>query len=341
MIYRMKVKETIILPKPPSLVGALTAGFDTAASKISLILFPLILDLLLWFGPHLRLTHLIDRFFDQFLAMAISANPQSVDMVKQNQEMWLLIAERLNILTALRTIPVGIPSLMASRMPAETPGAFQNVLYEIPGFGVAFALWLFISVVGMAAAAFYFSAVAKAAAPDLFDNRSILADWPRNSIQVILLAVCWLGLIIAVTVPAVFFISIVALVNPLFSQLAMFLYIGGLAWLIFPLLLSPHGIFYHQSSALRSMKRSVSITRMTFPYTGLFFLSVFVLSQGLGLLWRIPPETSWFSLVGVVGHSFITTGLLAASFIYYREADQFTTRMQTRWTQLAQLRSNI
>jgi hypothetical protein len=50
---------------------------------------------------------------------------------------------------------------------------------------------------------------------------------------------------------------------------------------------------------------------------------VMLLSKGLDLLWLAPPETSWMTLVGVVGHAFITTGLLASSFIYYRDADHW------------------
>jgi hypothetical protein len=48
-------------------------------------------------------------------------------------------------------------------------------------------------------------------------------------------------------------------------------------------------------------------------------MAVFILSQGLDLLWQVPPDTSWMSLVGIAGHAFITTGLLAASFVYYRD----------------------
>jgi hypothetical protein len=196
-------------------------------------------------------------------------------------------------------------------------------------------------LVGMGVAALFFSAVARAGTPAQMRNRRIVEEWPHASFHVVLLAISWLVIIVAVTIPAAFIISIIALVSPTFSQFALFLYLAFLIWLIFPLLLSPHGIFFHRASAFSSMKRSMHITRMTLPYTGLFFLAVFVLSQGLDILWRIPSENSWFTLVGVLGHSFVTTGLLAASFIYYREADQFTSKMQTRWAQLAQLRSHV
>jgi hypothetical protein len=47
---------------------------------------------------------------------------------------------------------------------------------------------------------------------------------------------------------------------------------------------------------------------------------ILLISQGLDLLWQVPPQTSWFTLIGLIGHAFIVTGLLAASFVYYRDA---------------------
>lgn len=66
------------------------------------------------------------------------------------------------------------------------------------------------------------------------------------------------------------------------------------------------------------------MTRMTLPTTALFILSIFVISEGLDILWRVPAEKSWLTLIGVGGHAFITSALLAASFIYYRDADLWT-----------------
>jgi len=48
----------------------------------------------------------------------------------------------------------------------------------------------------------------------------------------------------------------------------------------------------------------------------------FVISQGMDVLWQTPPEDSWLSLVGIFGHAFISTGILADSFIYYKQAEK-------------------
>jgi hypothetical protein len=92
-------------------------------------------------------------------------------------------------------------------------------------------------------------------------------------------------------------------------------------WLVFPLLFSPHGIFAMRLGMIASVKNSVTLTRRTYSPTIMFFLAAFLLAKGLDLLWQTPADTSWLLLVGIAGHAFIATSLLAASFIYYRDAD--------------------
>jgi hypothetical protein len=69
------------------------------------------------------------------------------------------------------------------------------------------------------------------------------------------------------------------------------------------------------------------LTRLTLPKTSLLFLSMLVISEGLDTLWRVPGERSWMSFVGVLGHAFVSTSLLAASFIYYRDATRWVQRL--------------
>ena len=70
------------------------------------------------------------------------------------------------------------------------------------------------------------------------------------------------------------------------------------AVLIFPLLFSAHGIFVLRLTAWKSIQRGVRVTNRTLPTTILFFGAAFLLSQGLDILWRIPPSTSWLTLIG-------------------------------------------
>jgi hypothetical protein len=71
------------------------------------------------------------------------------------------------------------------------------------------------------------------------------------------------------------------------------------------------------------MITSLQMTRFTLPTSSMFVLTVFLLSFGLNFLWSIPPQDSWITLLGIFGHSFVTTALLAGSFIYYRDMNSW------------------
>jgi hypothetical protein len=86
-----------------------------------------------------------------------------------------------------------------------------------------------------------------------------------------------------------------------------------------PIFFAPHGIFLRGQNAFYSIYASLRLTRFTMPTSSMFVLAVFVISQGLNYLWAVPADDSWMTLVGIVGHAFVTTALLASSFIYYRD----------------------
>jgi hypothetical protein len=88
--------------------------------------------------------------------------------------------------------------------------------------------------------------------------------------------------------------------------------------LLVPLVFTPHNIYSGQRNLLVSIATSVRLVRFFLPGTGIFLLFAILISQGLDILWRIPPETSWLTAVGIFGHAFIYSGLLAASFVYFR-----------------------
>jgi hypothetical protein len=76
------------------------------------------------------------------------------------------------------------------------------------------------------------------------------------------------------------------------------------------------------------MREGFRLTRKTVPGTAVLFLIVLVVSQGLDLVWTVPPESSWMAVIGVIGHAFVTTGLLAATFVYYRDVSRWVQRVE-------------
>jgi hypothetical protein len=137
--------------------------------------------------------------------------------------------------------------------------------------------------------------------------------------QAVYLSLIWMGLLFFFGVPALLVVSVLTAISPVLGQVVLFAGALILVWLLMPIFFSVHGIFTLQLDALRAIMNSLHMVRFTLPNTGLFLLMFVVLNQGLNFLWNTPAQDSWWTLVGITGHAFVSTALLAASFVYYRD----------------------
>ena len=322
----MNKDSQLTLPPAPNLIGAIRSGFDAITNHIILILFPIALDLILWTGPRFRLTGLIKSMSDQIFKVYSVQDPGMAELIQPVQAAWTEIAEQFNMLAILRTYPVGITSLLVSQLPATSPfGVLAS--WEIDSFGGAFIAFISIALIGIVLGTLYFLVVAQAAVIGDVSWREAIEQWPWASLQMLYLAILWMVLLIFITLPGSFLLSLVVLSGVSYGQCALLIFAGIIFWLILPLVFSPHGIVINQNNFFTSVKVSANLTRKTLPTTVLFILVIFLLSKGLDILWLVPSETSWLLLVGILGHAFVTTGLLASSFVYYRDALQWMREM--------------
>ena len=108
--------------RPPQLTQSLVGGFNAVANNIWLILLPVAVDLLLWFGPHLRLQKLLLPGLEGMIQlMQRTAAPEMLPAVENAERVWKLFLEQYNFFNLLSTFPVGVPSLMTATAPANTP----------------------------------------------------------------------------------------------------------------------------------------------------------------------------------------------------------------------------
>ena len=320
------IRNSQTAPLPPKLLPSLRMGFDAITNHLVLILIPVALDLFLWLGPHLRLQKIIESILAQLFAFNTLQDPAAVGMIETGKNMWTTIAESLNLFSALRAYPVGIPSLMASMFSLDTP-AGTPIIWELNSFIVVMIILIGLTILGLVLGTYFYLVVAQATIHGEIRWRQSLQNWPWAASQVILLALFWLALLIFVSIPGSCLVSLVALGGFPIGQCALPLFSGVILWIFFPLLFSAHGIFIKHANVISSVKASMRITRHTLPTTVLFFLLVLLISKGLDLLWQVPPPTSWLTIIGLVGHGFIVTGLLAASFIYYRDASYWVDNL--------------
>jgi hypothetical protein len=312
----MDAKIETVNAVPPRLIGSVVAGFNTVTSHIYLILFPVVLDVFLWFGPHVRVKTLLEPVINNFLAWLTENNntPDMQALFKSFQDAFQGILTQTNLLIGLRTWPVGIPSLFYGSSSIRTPMGDAQII-EMPNTISAVFTWIGIIAVGTLAGTFFFNSVSKAS----FDQRipfSIKLNlWQYG--QCILLLVLLLVLAVVILIPFSMIVSIFSLLNPSLGQFAAWGILFLLIWILLPLIFSAHGIFMFNFNTVISIATSVRLVRFFLPGTGVFLVTTFLLNEGMDVLWRMSPADSWMTLVGITGHAFIVSALLAGSFIYY------------------------
>lgn len=307
---------------PPKLIKSLRTGFDSIANHVAVIIIPIFLDLLLWLGPHVQIKKLLLDLVQTITTSPTWDSAQTGALLGENLEVVQQTATRLNLMTSLRAFPVGVPSLMVSVLPIQIPGG-SPLFLDVTNFWLIIGLVLLLFLAGLGTGSLYFALIAQASLGSTIKLRQVLQDWPRAMLQVLSLTAALLIVLVVISVPTSCIISVIAWGGISLGQLAIFMFLGALLWLGFPLIFTPHGIFARHNNVLVALQNSVRVTRMTLPSTSLFFLAILMISEGLDILWRVPPENSWLMLVGVAGHAFVTSGLLAASFVYYRDADRW------------------
>lgn len=331
----MDAQKLESLPPPPGVIGSLRAGFDAVANHVWLIVLPLTLDIFLWLGPRLSVDGLLRPFVRyMFLQARRGVDVSELDRFLETQTSFLGLLQNFNLLSLIskfRIFPIGISSLLAQTMPVETPLGEQNVV-QISSVPLLIGIVFILTVIGWMVGGLYFRWVSGTTLGQEEAGISLL----RAILQTFILSVCWLIGLTIILLPVMFILALLAFINPLLANGAIFMMLLLSFWLIVPLFFVPHGIFARRQNAFYSALTSLRLARFTFPTSGMFVISVLILSQGMNYLWSVPSNDSWMTLVGIAGHAFITTAVLAASFVYYRDMNVW---LQTAFEQWQKTRS--
>jgi len=309
--------DSQIKPRPPRLIPSLVEGFNAVAGQIHLIFFPIAIDLLLWFGPLVRVKDLLMPVMARAAELSGEAyGEQGVEIIRSSNELWAALLEGFNLLFGLRSYPIGIPSLMVSQGAQHNPLGALRVI-EVASFNNAFYLVMGLSIMGIVLGSLYFVLVARAAnkASDPFS----ISAFFRSTGQSLLLSLILLMMVIVLGFPAMCLISSLVLFLPGLGTLPFMVFGLAFVWIMLPMSFSPHGIFLGGMNASRSIVTSFKLVRSMMAGSGMFLIMVIMLSYGLDALWSTPGVESWMLLVGIFGHGFISCGLLASTFVFYRE----------------------
>lgn len=314
-MYAQKLET---LPPPPGVIGSLKAGFDVVSSHVLLIVLPFVLDLFLWLGPRLSVDKVLGPLYTIIFEQARHSltSPDDIQRLVTVQGLFNEGLQRFNLvslISRLQTFPIGISSLLARTMPADSPIGTQNII-QLSSLALLGDMFLLI-VAGWVIGGLYFRWVSGT----VLGEKDAAISPMRAVVQTFILSTMWFLFLVILSIPIVLVLTALMLISPILASGALFLIALLSFWMIVPLFFIPHGIFVRGQNAFHSIFTSFKMARFTLPTSGMFVFSSFILSTGLNYLWTVPKSNSWMTLVGIGGHSFITTALLAASFVYYHD----------------------
>jgi hypothetical protein len=331
-------RDTINLPAQPiGFIEAIARGFfDVAAKAWPLVLPPLLLDLLLWLGPRLSIRKfalpIVDDMVDAMRStLAGQATGETLQAIEQWRDVLSDMVTQFNAMGALSTAPLGIPSLTGRYAPAVPKGISPAVL-NLENLVVAVVVILVMAGVGFLLGAVYLGLIAQRVRHDAWRLADLLRALPRYWMNLIGLALVGAAALLAAVLPFVFLTSCMWMVSPILGIMVMMIGLSVGLWVLIFMVFTVHAMMLLDRSLFLAIRESALVVRVNSGSTVLFLLLILGLYIGLGMVFGgdpaivnnlqflsfLEPE-SWGRVLGLLGHAFVTTSLVAATFIYFKD----------------------
>ena len=315
------------------IVDSLSLGFGMVARRPWLVILPVLLDLLLWFGPSVSVRPLVSRFLP-LLQMPPGSTEELQQMATFSGEIIEQLGENWNLLTLLTRGMVSIPSFISSQLAPPTLWD-AGVPLGVSSIGGALGMGLLAALVGTLLGGLYLALVAdhlerwhsdSEPDPDTEEDSlpgSFLQRLGKICVRLVLLALLVLGGGLLVMVPVSVISGVLGVFSPslaigavsLLSLLAVSL---GL-WVQFVLYFTTTAIVLDDVGVRQALWRSANVVwRNLWPTLGLVLLS-YVIGTGFTLIWDRIAGTVWGTAAGILGTAYVGAALTAAGLAYYRD----------------------
>ena len=116
--------------------------------------------------------------------------------------------------------------------------------------------------------------------------------------------------------------TILYLINSTLGSISFLLGPFLAIWIVIYLSLAPQGIILNGRPLLRAVIESVRLVQANLLSILLLLLTMFFIGAILDLLLFSVENGSWLTLINILGHAFVSTALVAALFIFYRDRYQ-------------------
>ena len=122
--------------------------------------------------------------------------------------------------------------------------------------------------------------------------------------------------------------ALAALITPMLSFFLVMGGVGLLFWLIVYLAFTPHGIVRYNFGLVRAMAESMLVVRFNLLAALGFLAASSLIGSAANLVWVMPREDSWLTMLAVVGHAFVSAMLLTGSYAFYQGRHEWMTSIR-------------
>ena len=296
-------------PVPPrNLLAILAAGFEQTTNHLWLVVLPLLLDVFFWIGPRLGMQEIIER------NLALFAGQPGFETVHQ---MMAEVAPRTNLFNSLSLPLIGVPTLMAGPTPEKTP--ILPLVVELNSVWAWMLLFVLFTALGTLLSGLYLTLIATSLQEQRVEASQFIRKFLTSTINLVLLII---SVLITLFILAMIMLPI-WLVISLLSQGAAAL-VGFLAlvlalWLIIYMSFSVHDIYLNASPFWLAIWKSTRLVQQFLWPTMALFGGIYLINLMFAWLWQLAESGSWLTIFSIVGHGFISTSLIVATFIYFTD----------------------
>jgi hypothetical protein len=296
----------------PGLIATLTAGFELTTSHLWLIVLPILFDVFFWLGPRLSVARIVES-----AGRNLARDPSVAGIAEQLTE----AAGSYNLLTALSIPVIGLPALMRGITPEKVP--LSPLEFSINSTAQFTAIFIILTLCGLFVTALYFGLIALALDHKRSSDRSALSRLAAFAKSVV---VSWFRLLI---LGGFLLVTLMVLLLPLLPIAYIFALLSQdlalvvilvclLVVITYMSMAVPSIVVDHQPVGIAIVNSVKMVRRYILPTTSLF-LVVVLIGWGMSLLWHLADTGNWLTLISLAGHAFVSTALVAAIFIFYRD----------------------
>ncbi len=307
---------------PIGVIDALSDGFEAVASRPFLLVLPLLLDIFLWLGPRLSTAEVfqpIVAYYAQELERP-GMNAAALRDVREVQENLLNAVKQFNLTALLASRPLSVPSLLGYLAPVHTPLDAPPDTIGVKTLGSAALYTAIIWLIGTFPGVFYLRHIATQSCRSWSTLSDLLGNFPAIWGRSVGYVTITAGLLFGIFLP--FGILGVLLAGSGAAFMAAIVTMTGLTvclWMLVYVLFGIHGILLNNRPLIPAISESIRIVHTNLVSTLSLFILATLLNLGLRLLWMLPNPSSWLLLAGIGGHAFVSTGIIAGSFIFYQD----------------------